>query len=234
MKLSYDLHIHTVASPCAHEDMTPNNIINMANLLNKQIIAITDHNTCANCEVAMQIGKRNGIVVIPGMEIECMEEFHTIALFPTLEAAKYIEEEVQRHMPNIKNKTHIFGHQWLLDEYDEITGEIDRMLLTATALSIYDLIPLIRGCGGIIYPAHIDRASYSIMSNLGSVPEDLEFKTLELSRQADAEHYKELFKDYTLITSSDAHQLEHLCETQQFVELECLSKTYLFDWLRKQ
>lgn len=234
MKLSYDFHIHTVASPCAHENMTPNNIINMAHLLEKQMIAITDHNTCANCEVAMQIGKRSGIVVIPGMEIECMEEFHTIALFPSLEAAKHIEEEVQKHMPNIKNQTHIFGHQWLLDEKDEVVGEIERMLLTAAALSIYDLVPLIRTCGGIIYPAHIDRASYSILSNLGTVPKDLGFTALELSKDGDLDYYKKLFEGYKWIRSSDAHYLEDLCKAQQFIELECLSKTYLFDWFMKQ
>lgn len=233
MKLSYDFHIHTVASPCAHENMTPNNIINRAHLLEKQMIAITDHNTCANCEVAMQIGKRSRMVIIPGMEIECREEFHTIALFPSLEAAKYIEE-VQKYMPNIKNQTHIFAHQWLLDEKDEVIGEIERMLLTAKALSIYDLVPLIRACGGIVYLVHIDRASYSILSNLGTVPEDLGLTTLELARDGDLDHYRELFKGYKWIISSDAHYLENLCETQQFIELECLRKTYLFDWFMRQ
>lgn len=232
MRVSYDFHIHTAASPCGDEAMTPNNIINLAYLLEKQIIAITDHNTCVNCEAVMEVGKRQGIVVIPGMEIECMEEFHAIALFPSLEAARYIEKEVQRHMPDIKNKTHIFGNQQILDDQDEVIGEIDRMLLTATALSIYDLMPLVGSCGGILYPAHIDRSSYSILSNLGVVPEDLSFKVLEISREACLESYKEDFKKYTIIRNSDAHYLEQLCESEQFIELEYLSKKYLIEALK--
>ena len=68
--------------------MTLNNIINLSYLLGKQIIAITDHQSCGNCEVAVKLGRQKGFIVIPGMEIECMEEFHAIALFPSLDAAK--------------------------------------------------------------------------------------------------------------------------------------------------
>lgn len=232
MRVSYDFHIHTTASPCGDEAMTLNNIINLSHLLGKQVIAITDHQSCANCEVAMAIGKQKGIIVIPGMEIECMEEFHTIALFPTLDAAKYIEKEVQCHMPNIKNQTHIFGHQWILDKEDEVIKEIDRMLLVATALSIYDLVPLVNQCGGVIYPAHIDRNAYSILSNLGAVPEDLGLKALEISKTGDMEVYKKKFEGYRLLRSSDAHTLEALCESEQFIELEYLSRTHLLGTLK--
>ena len=48
MKIAYDLHIHTALSPCGDDDMTPNNIVNMALLKGLDVIAVTDHNTCRN------------------------------------------------------------------------------------------------------------------------------------------------------------------------------------------
>ncbi|HSN65194.1 MAG TPA: phosphoesterase, partial [Fusibacter sp.] len=30
VKYTYDLHIHSCLSPCGSDDMTPNNIVNMA------------------------------------------------------------------------------------------------------------------------------------------------------------------------------------------------------------
>ena len=49
MKLYCDLHLHSCLSPCGDEDMTPNNIVNMAKLKGLSCIALTDHNTARNC-----------------------------------------------------------------------------------------------------------------------------------------------------------------------------------------
>lgn len=233
MQVSYDFHIHTAASPCGDEQMTPNNIVNMAKLLEKHMIAITDHNTCANCEAVMNVAKNEGIIVIPGMEIECMEEFHLIALFPSLEVAKTIEAFVQEHMPPIANKVKIFGQQQILDEEDEVKGEIDRLLLTATKVSVYELYKRVTEVGGILIPAHIDRNSYSILSNLGIVPEDIPFTTLEVSHQVDFETYKETYGNYQIIRGSDAHYLEDLCKENQYLEIDLLSKKNIFRKLLK-
>ncbi|MDP3058416.1 MAG: PHP domain-containing protein, partial [bacterium] len=48
-KVRCDLHIHTALSACASAEMTPKNIVNMALLVEAQVIAITDHNTARNC-----------------------------------------------------------------------------------------------------------------------------------------------------------------------------------------
>ncbi len=42
MRISYDFHIHTTASPCGDEAMTLNNIINLSYLLGKQIIVLAE------------------------------------------------------------------------------------------------------------------------------------------------------------------------------------------------
>ena len=87
MKLRYDLHLHSCLSPCGDMDMTPNNIVGMAKLLGYDIIALTDHNTCRNTPAAVQAGERQGLVVVPGMELCTREEAHVVCLFPTAEAA---------------------------------------------------------------------------------------------------------------------------------------------------
>ena len=49
----YDLHIHSCLSPCGDNDMTPNNLVQMALLSGCDVIALTDHNTCRNAPAAM-------------------------------------------------------------------------------------------------------------------------------------------------------------------------------------
>ncbi len=47
-QVPYDLHLHSCLSPCGDDDMTPNNLVNMAPLSGCDMIAVTDHNTCKN------------------------------------------------------------------------------------------------------------------------------------------------------------------------------------------
>ena len=101
MKYYYDLHLHSCLSPCGDMDMTPNNITGMAKLLGLDIIALTDHNTCRNCEATIAAGKENGVVVVPGMELTTSEDIHAVCLFPNLErrdrASASARERNQHH-----------------------------------------------------------------------------------------------------------------------------------------
>ncbi|MEG0494673.1 MAG: PHP domain-containing protein [Eubacterium sp.] len=47
-EIAIDLHMHSVLSPCGEEEMTPNNIVNMALIKEIDYIALTDHNTAKN------------------------------------------------------------------------------------------------------------------------------------------------------------------------------------------
>ena len=87
MKLYYDLHLHSCLSPCGDNDMTPYNLVNLAKIFGYDIIALTDHNSCLNCESAMKVGEKIGITVVPGMELCTSEEIHNVCLFPSLEKA---------------------------------------------------------------------------------------------------------------------------------------------------
>ena len=76
MKFAADLHIHTALSPCSDEEMTPNNIVNMALLKQLDIIAITDHNSAENVRAVCKCAEGRNMLVVPGMEIETSEEVH--------------------------------------------------------------------------------------------------------------------------------------------------------------
>ena len=129
---AYDLHIHTAASPCADEHMSPHNIIHMAQLKDLNIIAITDHQTCCNCKAVMEVGQKAGILVIPGIEIMCQEEFHLVALLPSYKVALEVEAYIQSAMPKVPNNHKFFGEQLCFNEQDEVIGEIPHLLLMAT------------------------------------------------------------------------------------------------------
>ena len=58
MLAPYDLHIHSCLSPCGSDDMTPNNLVNMAALLGYDLIAVTDHNACGNAAAVLQAAGR--------------------------------------------------------------------------------------------------------------------------------------------------------------------------------
>lgn len=222
MQYTYDLHIHTAASPCADSLMTPHNIVNMSLLKGLQVIAITDHQTVCNCEAVMKVGEKKGLKVIPGIEIECREEFHLICLFKNIQYAKQMEEWLKKFIPYIPNNPHLFGKQEVINEKDEKIGEISYLLLVAAAISVDQVVMKARSLQAIIYPAHIDRKSYSILSNLGSIPEQLNFNILEISRFAVLEEFQKRYPQAIIIQSSDAHYLQDISESKRRIDIEQL------------
>lgn len=232
MKLTYDFHIHTGLSPCGNNDMTPNNIVNMAMLNELDVIAITDHNSCENVESIIEVAKDTNLIIIPGMEIETREEIHIVCLFETLKDAYIVQKEVYANLPKMKNKTKIFGEQLLFDKEDEIIGNVDRLLSFATSLSIDDVFDLTMVNNGVAIPAHIDRPSYSVISNLGMIPENINFKTLEISQYADYDEYETKYYNYKLIQSSDAHDLGYIGICNRQIEVKNKSIQAIISSLR--
>ena len=217
MKCFYDLHIHSALSPCGDIDMTPNNIANMAYIKGLDFIALTDHNSILNIQAILKCSESLPLEIIPGMEIESSEEVHVLTLFPTLDDAQNAYEEVKKNQLGIKNKPEIFGKQIIYDEYDQIKGVEEELLVNATKLSIKKIKEMVESYNGIAIPAHIDRNSYSVLSNLGNIP-DIGFNTVEISKNA---HFNEFsYLNLNIIRNSDAHYLEDISERENFIELE--------------
>ena len=219
MRLKYDLHIHTALSPCALNDMTPNNIVNMAVLNELDVISITDHNSCKNIASVIKAAEGKSIRVIPGIEVETREEIHVLCYFSESDNVYNMQSIIYNNLPELKNKPKIFGEQYIFDEFDNIIGVEDKFLLTATKLSINEVFNKVTELGGIMIPAHIDRPSYSIISNLGMIPQDLLVTVLEVSRHADLKKYKEMYSNYLVTQSSDSHELGYIGINENFLEV---------------
>ena len=222
-KYSCDLHIHSCLSPCGDNEMTPYNLVNMAKIMGLDLIALTDHNSALNCPGALDAAKEAGITVVPGMELTTSEEVHMVCLFPELENALEFSEYVSRNMPKIKNRLDIFGEQLEMDHLDGVKSEQEYLLSLASFISIGSAQTAVQDFGGICYPAHIDRPSFSLISNLGGFPQDVCFKNAELSRFADesrlcAEHPS--LCGMRRIRASDAHCLENVGAIFTQLELE--------------
>lgn len=218
MKLYYDFHIHSALSPCGDNDMTPNNLINMSIIKGLDAVALTDHNACENVRAAAAVAG-DKIIFIPGMEVETSEEVHIVTLFPTADAAEEMQRILVDSSPYIPNRPEIFGNQYIMDENDEICGEIDRMLVTASGLDIYTVVAAAKDLGGIAYPAHIDRESYSVLSNLGFIPPDLDISAVEITEKSRTALAGEYSNRYNIITSSDAHYLWDISERNHYIEV---------------
>lgn len=226
----YDFHIHSALSPCGDADMTPNNIVNMAMLLGLDAIAISDHNSVGNVEAAQKVGKACGVTVLAGMEIETQEEVHILTLYPSLDAAREVERIVQNNLPNIKNRPEIFGEQVFMDEEDKIVGYEEKLLISPTAIPIEDVFALVKKVGGIFIPAHVDRHSYSVLTNLGFIPEELDIKSIEISTGTeDIEAYLNARQDlrkYNVFRNSDAHYLDKISEKNAYLDIDNIEEIF--------
>lgn len=208
----YDLHVHSCLSPCSDNDMTPNNLVNMALLNGLDMIAVTDHNAVGNCRAVMCVGEKNGLIVLPGMELTTSEEIHVVCLFPDLGPAEEFALQVYDSLPPIDNRPDIFGEQFLLDEEDEPVGRLDRLLLNASGFGVYDVPAVVEALGGVAILAHIDRHSNGVLGVLGDIDPMMGYSVAELSSMASAEDYAVRFDFLNYIQDSDAHHLWDIAE----------------------
>ena len=223
MKYYADLHIHSALSPCASNEMTPNNIVNMAYIKGLDIIAVTDHNCMKNYPAVKACAEKAGILAIPGMEVETAEEVHVICLFPNEKKGFEIEDLIFQNLPDRKNSVEIFGDQYVFDEYDNVISVEERFLITAADIGIEELCRRVKNLGGIYIPAHIDRDSNSILSNLGDVPSEINPIYLEYYDKERLENIldeRPNIGNFRFIKSSDAHYLGDILEPETFFDLE--------------
>lgn len=236
MKCYYDFHIHSCLSPCGDNDMTPNNIVNMALIKGLDAIAVTDHNCCANLPAVLSCAKGR-LVVLCGMEVESCEEVHMVCLFESFDACKNAEKEVMLALNKVKNDTEIFGEQIIMNEEDEIVGNEDNLLVTATTLSVFDIVELVHKYDGVCMAAHVDKSAYSVISNLGFIPPELDVDAIEISKNAKYSEITEKWeyiKRYNYLSSSDAHYLADIAEKSNYIDVEELTARSIIEAIKKK
>jgi hypothetical protein len=212
--------------------MTPANMAAMCALAGLQVVALTDHNTAGNCAAFAQAAQRHGLLAIPGMELCTREEVHVVCLFSDLAGAQAFSDYVGRLLPPIQNKSRVFGDQLLMDSEDGVIGEETRLLAGAADLDLRQVPRLAASYGGIAYPAHIDRPSNSLLSQLGLWDPDLCFPLAEVSPYCPPDLFdRPDLRGLRHLTGCDAHDLERIPDAHQYMDLSELSPGAVLDWL---
>jgi hypothetical protein len=212
-ELTYDLHIHSCLSPCGSDESTPANIAGLASILELDVVALTDHNTCKNCPAFFKAAEEFGFIPIAGMEIMTEEEIHVLCLFEELKAALDFDKYVYSLLFPMKNDVKVYGNQYIMNETDKIIGEVENCLINSVSVGLHMLAGEVQSRGGIIIPAHIERAAFSLISSLGFVPDDCGFDCVEIrSKEAigNLKQKHEYLKKCNIIHNSDAHELENM------------------------
>jgi 3',5'-nucleoside bisphosphate phosphatase len=215
-----ELHVHTVLSPCAEVEMIPPLIVQQALENHIDLIAITDHNTTANVGAVMKAAEGTGLTVMPGMELQTVEEVHSLCIFPDLESALEFQKIVDSALPPLQNAPEHFGEQFIVDESGDFIRREDRLLIVSTNLSLTEAWESVSALGRLFIPAHVNRKAFGLIENLGFIPEDIPLKAVEISRHLNShlavKSYPQL-DGYTLLKGGDAHRLDELLGANTFV-----------------
>ena len=231
-----DLHVHTCLSPCAELDMHPMALVQKAIEAKLDMIAICDHNSSANVPYVINAAKTCKLKILPGMEITTSEEVHLLAIFDSLSNLTSLQKIIDQHLPG-ENDEERFGVQAIVNENGEVEGLNNQLLIGATDLSLDTLIGYIHQFDGLAIAAHIDRESFSVLSQLGFIDDNAGFDALEITHHTGLDQarikYQELCK-YTFIVSSDSHFIKDLGSAFTRIYLEEPSFAELKMALRKQ
>lgn len=209
-----DLHIHTCLSSCGDLAMTPKAIVGQAKVKGLSIIGITDHNSAENVVAVQGAAKKEAmdLTVFPGLEVTSSEEVHLLALFPDADSALILQRMVYEHLSEGENDPDFWGYQVIIDADDGIIDTNSRLLAGATGIALDPLVEKVHLLNGIAIASHIDREAFSLLSNLGFIPQDLDIDALEISPLTDLKEAKEKYpcRNLPLVSFSDAHTIEDI------------------------
>ena len=225
MSLLADFHNHSCLSPCGSLDLSPKALAALAAKRGVKVLALTDHNSSMNCPAFAKVCPPQGILPLYGMEATTQEEIHFLCLFTDIEASMEFNEyaySILLPFPNDPEKT---GDQVYVDEEDNILGEVEFYLINPLELTTETIGPKVAEYGGIVIPAHVERPAFSMTSQLGVIVKG-PWAALECTRlppnpgpaYADLKPLDTL--GYPLITSSDAHYLEHVARRPFELDIE--------------
>ncbi|NNM67153.1 MAG: PHP domain-containing protein [Spirochaetales bacterium] len=224
-----DFHNHTCLSPCASLELSPKILVNLASQRGVQILALTDHNSALNTPTFEKLCKSEDILPLCGLEVTTVEELHCLCLFESAETALAFGDKIASSLLKIPNRPESWGDQPWVDENDLIMGEVDYWLGAASSYSLTDLGRLCHEFSGLWIPAHIDRPTQSVTSQLGYLPPD-EYDALEVRENAG--HLEIL--DLPLVRGSDAHYPENVATRTCRLELEQMSFNAVKDALKRR
>lgn len=223
MTYAYDLHIHSVLSPCGDVLMTPNNIFNMATLKGLDIISITDHNSLKQLSTCYELSQSYDLLFIPGVEITVAEDFDVLCYFKSIEDALAFDLELEQALPKVMNQPEIYGEQYICDIHDDFIAEVPYLLIQPIQWTLKELLTKLTPYPHILIYAHLDKKHRSGQDYVERYPLDgKEFIDPSLKQAK------------THVKNSDAHQIIDILEKTQDnqIELDELTIDAFFRYFR--
>lgn len=215
--------------------MSPRALMQRIKELNIEWIAITDHNSLANCPAYAKVAAEHEIAFTYGVEIQTAEEIHLLAYFDDRDKAMEFDKLLYEALPDIPNDAEFFGDQAVIDAEENILRLEERALSNSVLWSLEETKEQVESFGGFCVPAHIDAEANSIIGQLGFLPLDIDFPVLGITAGLDLEGYLKLHPEllsHSFLRSSDAHYLSDLgsgtcqlfIEEPSMVELEMAAR----------
>ncbi|MEI8096325.1 MAG: PHP domain-containing protein [Spirochaetales bacterium] len=218
MRVVADFHNHSCLSPCGSLELSPTVLVAEAAARGVQVLALSDHNSARNTPAFESLCHAAGLLPLCGIEVTTAEELHCLVLFGRSVEALAFGELIEAHTLKVKLRPDKHGDQVVVDEAENVTGEVDFWLGAPTDLGLTDLVELGHMHGGLVIPAHIDRPSQSVKSQLGYLP-PADYDALEVRSDAAGLEVGGL----SLVKGSDAHYPENVGSRTCLLEVESLS-----------
>lgn len=193
--------------------MSPTALVSRAKEIGLDWIAITDHNSLANCHAYEAVAKAAGLAFTWGVEVQSAEEIHVLVYFDDPEAAKSFDSELYNSLIPMENDVEFFGDQVVIDEKEDIIRMENRALANSSLWELSELYEQATALGGFVVPAHVDAGANSIISQLGFMPESPVFEAFGITARCDVAKWtarQPYFMNRAFIRSSDAHYLSDL------------------------
>ena len=229
----YDLHIHSALSPCSDDLMTINNIFNMAYIKGLQLIAITDHNSLKQQYYLEKIIEhdilKGKIDYVHGVELQSSEEIHLLAYFKKGSNLNVIQEWIDKHLIKVKNQSDYYGNQYIFNEFDEVIGIEDNLLICSLDLNVYQIVKKVHEFNGVVILAHVMAKRYGIYEVYHGIPDDLNYDGIEVESIKQLNELKQLckhLKDDYVFFNSDAHNLESISEPINQIDRDIFYKLW--------
>ena len=207
-----DLHIHSTLSPCASLEMSPRNIFKKAQDTGIDIIAITDHNMIENSIYVYELSQNTNTTVLFGMELQTEEEIHLLVIFDDYETAAAFHKKIYRLLPDVENDPSYFGDQVVVNCNDDIVRFEKKLLLNSVQISLNEAVFLAKNLGALVISSHVDSPNFSIISQLGYVPDELPLDALEVRNKANIHKLAQFImnKHIPFVSFSDAHYIDDI------------------------
>jgi PHP family Zn ribbon phosphoesterase len=205
-----DLHIHSVLSPCGGLEMSPHSMMQRIKELNIEWIAVTDHNSLANCPAYAKVAADNGIAFTYGVEIQTSEEIHLLVYFDDSGKAMEFDKILYEALLPIPNDADFFGDQVVIDAEENIIRMETRALSNSVNWDLEETVARAEHYGGFCVPAHVDAEANSILGQLGFIPAEPDFPVLGITSGLILEEYMKIHPELAgraFLRASDSHYL---------------------------